>query len=267
MTELNSFNHVKNQLFPLFAGRGEPMNTPLMHGSKRPAYALPIIITFAALALTTLPFHAQNPELQQKLGEIKEASAANKAALAHYTWQEQQTTSIKGDVKKQQMFQISVGPDGQQQKTEIGGSQAAPPSGGRLKQHVVEKKTAEFKDYGEQIADLAKQYTQPDPGRLQAAFQAGNVSLQSGGGEGEVTLVIKNYVKPNDSVTLVFNKQQKAIQSIQVSSYLDSPTDGVNIAAQFAKLPDGTNHVAGTQINGVSKQLTVVTQNSNYQPA
>jgi len=40
----------------------------------------------------------------------------------------------------------------------------------------------------------------------------------------------------------------------------------VTIAAQFAKLPDGTNHVTGTQINGVSKQLTVVTQNSNYQP-
>jgi hypothetical protein len=202
----------------------------------------------------------------QRLGEIKQASAANKAALAHYIWQEQQTTSIKGDVKKQQVFQVSVGPDGQQQKTQIGGSQAAPPSGGRLKQRVVEKKTAEFKDYGEQIADLAKQYTQPDPGRLQAAFQAGNVSLQSGGGEGEVKLVIKNYIKPNDSVTLVFNKQQKAIQSIQVSSYLDGPTDGVTIAAHFAKLPDGTNHVTGTQIDGVSKQLTVVTQNSNYQP-
>jgi hypothetical protein len=242
------------------------MKTQGTHGSKLPALALPLVATVAALVLTTLPFHAQNPQLQQKLGEIKQASAANKAALARYTWQEQQTTSIKGDVKKQQTFQVSVGPDGQQQKTQIGGSQAAPPSGGRLKQHVVEKKTAEFQDYGQQIADLARQYTQPDPGRLQAAFQAGNVSLQSGGGEGEVTLVIKNYIKPNDSVTLVFNQQQKAIQSIHVSSYLDSPTDGVTIAAQFAKLPDGTNHVAGTQIDGVSKQLTVMTQNSNYQP-
>jgi hypothetical protein len=216
--------------------------------------------------LSTLPFHAQNPELQQKLAEIKTASAANKQALAHYTWQEQQTTSIKGDVKKQQIFQVSVGPDGQQQKTQIGGSQAAPPSGGRLKQHVVEKKTAEFKDYGEQIADLAKQYTQPDPERLQAAFQAGNISLVPGGGEGIVSLVIKNYVKPGDSLTLVFNRQLKAIQSVKVASYLDDPSDAVTIAAQFAKLPDGTNHVTSTQINGVSKQLTVVTQNSNYQP-
>ena len=242
------------------------MNTQLTHGSKQPALALPIVTAVAALLLSTLPFHAQNPELQQKLAEIKAASAANKQALAHYTWQEQQTTSIKGDVKKQQVFQVSVGPDGQQQKTQIGGSQAAPPSGGRLKQHVVEKKTAEFKDYGEQIADLAKQYTQPDPEKLQAAYQAGNISLVPGG-DGEIKLVIKNYVKPGDSMTLVFNRQQKAIQSVQVASYLDSPSDAVTIAAQFAKLPDGTNHVASTQINGVSKQLTVVTQNSNYQPA
>jgi hypothetical protein len=244
------------------------MNTRLTHGSNRPALALPIVTAAAALLLSTLPFHAQNPEVQQKLAEVKAASAANKQALAHYTWQEQQTTSIKGDVKKQQVFQVSVGPDGQQQKTQIGGSQAAPPpSGGRLKQHVVEKKTAEFKDYGEQIADLAKQYTQPDPERLQAAFQAGNISLVPGGGESEIKLVIKNYVKPGDSLTLVFNRQQKGIQSVQVASYLDSPSDAVTIAAQFAKLPDGTNHVASTQINGVSKQLTVVTQNSNYQPA
>jgi hypothetical protein len=226
-----------------------------------------IVAAVSALFLSALPVHAQSSGVQQKLAEIKTAMAANKQALAHYTWQEQQTTSIKGDVKKQQVFQVSVGPDGQQQKTQIGGSQAPPPpSGGRLKQHIVEKKTAEFKDYGEQIADLAKQYAQPDPERLQAAYQAGNVSLQSGGGEGVITLVIKNYIKQGDSVTLMFNRQTKGIQSLKVASYLSDPSDVVTIAAEFAKLPDGTNHVSGTQINGVSKQLTVVTQNSNYQP-
>ena len=241
------------------------MNIRPTLGSK--PQALAAITAVAALLLSALPFHAQNPELQQKVAQIKEASAANKAALARYTWQEQQTISIKGEVKKQQVYQVTVGPDGQQQKTQIGGSQPAPPpSGGRLKQHVIQKKTAEFKDYGSEIADLAKQYTAPDPGRLQAALQAGNISLVPGGGDGEIKLVIKNYIKPGDSVTLVFSKAQKAIQSIQVASYLDDPKDAVTIAAQFAKLPDGTNHVSGTQINGVSKQLTVVTQNSSYQP-
>jgi hypothetical protein len=46
------------------------MNTQLKHGSKQPALALPIVTAVAALLLSTLPFHAQNPELQQKLAEI-----------------------------------------------------------------------------------------------------------------------------------------------------------------------------------------------------
>ncbi len=41
----------------------------------------------------------------------------------------------------------------------------------------------------------------------------------------------------------------------------------VIVSAQFAKLPNGINHVSSTQINGVNRQLTVVTQNSNYQLA
>jgi hypothetical protein len=233
--------------------------------NPKAALSVAMAAALATLSLFASLLHAQSPELQQRLAEIKQSSAANKKALAQYTWQEQQTTSIKGEVKKQQLFQVTIGPDGQQEKTPIGGSQAAAPSGGRLKRHIVEKKQAEYKDYGEQIADLAKQYTQPDPAKLQAAYQAGNVSLQLGGGDGDVTLVVKNYVKPNDSIKFIFNKQQKAIERVEVSTYLDDPKDAVKIAAQFSKLPDGTNHVTSTQINGVSKQLVVVTQNSNYQ--
>jgi cytochrome c1 len=241
------------------------MNRHLMHGVCNATIPLSLTTTFAALVLFVSPAIAQNADLQAKLAQVKLAAAANKQALSHYNWQESVTTSIKGEVKKQQLFLVSVGPDGQQQKSEIN-AQPAQASGGPLKRHIVAKKTAEFKDYGEQIADLARQYTQPDPDRLQQAYQQGNISMQLGGGETTMTLIIKNYIKPNDSVTLVFNKQSKAIQSVRVASYLDDPKDAVTIAAQFAKLPNGINHVTGTQINGASKQLTVVTQNSNYQP-
>jgi len=209
--------------------------------------------------------YAQNAEMMQKLQEIKAASAANKAALAHYTWQEQQVISLKGDVKKTEVYQVSVGPDGQQQKTEISSSPApAPPSGGRLKQRIVAKKTDEFQQYGQQVAALAKQY-HPDPQLLQQAYQKGNISLQIGGAAGTTSLVIKNYLKPGDQMTIVFNSAQKAIQSMNVSSYLNDPSDAVTMSVQFAELPSGVNHVASTQVNGISKQMTVAITNSNYQ--
>ena len=46
---------------------------------------------------------------------------------------------------------------------------------------------------------------------------------------------------------------------------MNDPSDAVTISAEFAQLPDGTNHVASTLINGVSKQLTINQRNSNYQ--
>jgi hypothetical protein len=242
------------------------MKSPFSPGVRYSRSSLCQAAALFASALFVVPAIAQDAAaLQARLAEVKTASAANKRALSHYNWQESVTTSIKGEVKKQQLFLVNVGPDGQQQKSEIN-AQPAQASGGPLKRHIVAKKTAEMKDYGGQIADLARRYTQPDPERLQQALQQGNISMQLGGGPTMVTLIIKNYIKPNDSVTLVFNKQLKAIQSIHVASYLDDPKDAVTIGAQFAKLPDGTNHVTSSQINGASKQLSVVTQNSNYQP-
>ena len=229
-----------------------------------------LLAGFATVAFTLCPLAArralaQNPELQQKLAEVKASAAANKQALSHYTWQENETIAIKGNVKDTKIFQVHLGPDGKPQKQEAENMPQS--SGGRqhgLAHHVKEKKGEEYKEYGQQIGALAQEYAQPDPERLQQAFQQGNVMLGSGGAPGQVKMVIKNYVKPNDQVTLIFNQQAKAIEGMQIQSYLSDPKDAVTIAAQYAQLPDGTNHVSTMQINGVSKQLQVTTQNSDY---
>ena len=95
------------------------------------------------------------------------------------------------------------------------------------------------------------------------AKQAGNISIQPG--SGTVSLVIKNYIKQGDSMTMTISEQTHSPVSVQVNSYLNDPKDAVTISAQFAQLPDGTNHVATTSIDGVSKHLTMNDQNSNYQ--
>lgn len=208
---------------------------------------------------------AQNPELQQRVAEFKAATAENKQALARYSWQQQQTTAIKGNVKDTKLFQVHIGPDGQPAKMELQNTPSSSDGGGRLKRHIVEKKKEEYQEYGEQIAALAQEYTRPDPQRIQAAFQQGNLTLGPAGIPGQVKISIANYIKPNDKVTIIFNRETKAIQSLQVATYLDDPRDAVNIGAQFSKLPDGTNHVATMQLNGVSKELLVTVENSNYQ--
>lgn len=218
----------------------------------------------ACVLLCCIVAFAQNPQLEEKLMALKQNQAANKQKLAQYTWTETETISIKGNVKDTKTYQVQM-VNGQQQKTETNNQQASSGGGrqGRVKERVIEKKKSEFQEYGEQIGALAKQYTTPNPERLMQAKQAGNISLQPGGGA--VALVIKNYVKPGDSVTLTIDPQSRQLQSINVSSYLSDPKDAVTISAQFSQLPDGTNHVSTTMIDGVSKQLTVNDVNSNYQ--
>lgn len=225
-------------------------------------------LLWGALLLAGLAF-AQNPQVQERLAALKENSAKNKQALARYTWQEQDTISIKGEVKKQELFQVRLGPDGNPQKTSLTAAQPQADDnggrrrGGRLKQKVVENKKEEFKEYADNIKALAHAYAQPDPQLLQQALQKGNVSIRPG--SNGPSLVISNYLKPNDSMVIMFDNGNKGMQSVQISSYLDSQSDAVHIAVGFSQLPDGTNHVAMMNIDGTSKKLNVAVQNSNYQ--
>jgi len=219
--------------------------------------------------LVAAAFHsrvnAQNPELQQRVAELKEAVGQNKQALAQYTWVEQVNISLKGELKKQEHFQVRLGPDGKSQKTSLD-PPPEPPSGGRLKKHVVEKKKEEYKDYADQMKALAQQYVPPDKDLLQQAYQQGTITMGPvAGNPNGILLVIKNYLKPGDSMTLTFDKTQREILSVQIASYMDDPKDAMNLKVLFSRLPGGPNHVSSLVIDGVSKQLNVATQNSNYQ--
>ena len=222
---------------------------------------------FILLALVgSIPANAQNPELQQRVAEIKEAAAKNKQDLMSYSWNELVTISLKGEQKKQEHFQVRLGPDGKPQKTSLDPPDTAPPSGGRLKQHIVAKKKEEYSDYAQSMKALAQQYVPPSGELLQQAYAQGNITLgPTGGGPSEVQLVVHNYLKPQDSMTLVFDRAQKALVRVQISSYMDDPKDAMNLTVTSSRLPDGTNHVDSVNMDGVSEQLNIVTQNSNYQ--
>ena len=117
------------------------------------------------------------------MAEIKEASVKNKQALAQYTWNEQVTISLKGEEKKQQHFQVRLGPDGKPQETSLDLPADTPSeSGGRLKRHIVEKEKEEYKEYAEQMKTLAQQYVPPDKESASAGLRPGSITLGPVGG-------------------------------------------------------------------------------------
>src|SRR5215467_13746758 len=143
--------------------------------------APPLVLMLLAVAAFNPFTSAQNQELQERVAEMKQSAAKNKQALAQYSWQETVTISLKGEQKKQEHFQVRLGPDGKPQKTSLDQPEAAAQDqgggrrSGRLKEHVVEKKKEEYKDYADQIKALIEQYVPPEKEMLEHAYQKGNV--------------------------------------------------------------------------------------------
>ena len=239
--------------------------------SKKPSRRISFSLVLCSLAVgsvVTTSVNAQNPDMQQRVADLKEGMAKNKQLLAQYTWNETDTISLKGEQKKQEHFQVRLGADGKPQKTSLDppAQPAADSGGGRLKKHIVAKKKEEYEDYADQIKALIQQYLPPDKDAIEQARQKGNIALSpEGGTPGQFKLVISNYVKQGDNMTLVVDKAQKSLVSISIASYLNDPKDAVNVTVQFSAIPDGPNHISAENIDGVSKQLTIAVQNSNYQ--
>jgi hypothetical protein len=226
----------------------------------------------SALALTASLYspqlHAQGAgDLQARVAELKESMARNKEALSQYTWEETVHIILKGDEKKTEHFEVRQGPDGKPVKTPLDSPDSAQqaPQGGRLRQRIVAKKKEEYKEYADQMKELTQHYIPPDKDAIQDAYAKGNIAIVPGGAvPGLIKIVIHNYYKPGDTVTLNFNKDQKRLSSISVASWMDNPQDAMNLNVSFDRLPDGTNHVSNVSVEGVSKQMTVKTSNSDY---
>ncbi len=221
-----------------------------------------LMIIGAIALLITVPAFPQNPELQEKLAAVKQSMAENKQKLQQYQWIETTQLTLKGDQKPPSQNSCVYGPDGQVQKTPIG-PPPEQPSGGRMKERIIEKKKAEMKDYMQDVKAVLAMYVPPDPQKMQAAYQAGKVSLNPA--PGAMNLVFTDYAQPGDKMTLTFDTASKKISGLNVNTYMGQEKDAVTLQVQMGSLPDGTNYVQQTVLNAAAKQLVVTTTNANYQ--
>jgi hypothetical protein len=230
-------------------------------GNTLTSYKRLMLLGVVALAGTTAAL-AQNPELQQKLAAVKQVIALNKQSLQQYQWTETTQLNLNGDAKPPTQNLCQYGPGGQVQKTPIG-PPPEQPSGGRLKERIIERKKAEMQDYMGEVKGLLSMYVPPDPQKMEQAYQSGQASLNPQGGL--VNLVFRNYAQQGDQMTLTFDPAASKVISLSVNTYMGQEKDAVTLQVQMATLPDGTNYVQQTILNATAKKLVVTTTSSNYQ--
>lgn len=224
-----------------------------------------IVSALALFALVPLWSQGGNAAgAQQRVAQLRQAIAANKARLMKYTWLQTTTVSVKDETKKEQQMQCHYGADGKVVKTPVGDNpdqdQKKP---GGLRGKIATKKIDEMKDYITRTETLISHYVPPDPERMQAELQAGKASVTPAGTV--ATIVFADYYKPGDQMSVAFDTAAKKIQSYDVHTYLDDPSkDIVTMTNQFASLPDGTNYLQQTVLNMQGKDIKITTTNGGH---
>jgi len=215
-----------------------------------------LLFSFASLTL------AQQPTLQERVLALKASIAASKAILKRYEWVETTVVSVKGEEKSRRMNRCYYGVDGVEQKIPL---TSPPPARKRrgLRGRIAERKKEELTDYMKEAVALVKQYVPPDQARIQAAKDAGKVSL-SPLPDKRVRLTFTDYIKSGDSLALVVDLANNHPLEAKVSSYLEKEKDAVTLDVKFNTLPDKATYPSTITLEAKAKDLTVSVQNSGY---
>jgi hypothetical protein len=234
----------------------------------------------AVLAGLPLTMAAQQPAAPaggkaDQVAALKQTIAEGTKKLRQYEWVETTVISLKGEEKSRKENRCYYGADGKVQKVAMGAAPKAEPSGGgggrgrkkggAVKGAIVENKIEDIQKYMKEAAALIHSYVPPQADKIQAAKDAGRVTVdpQAGGG---VRVDIKQYLKPGDALSVDLDPAAGGLKGLSVNSYVEKPDEPVTLAVQMATLPDGALYAAKTVLDAKAKNIQVVITNAGHKP-
>lgn len=188
------------------------------------------------------------------------------AALRQYQWVETTVVTMKGEEKSRTQNSCYYGADGKLQKVPVAAPAQAEEKKRGIRGKVVENKKEEISGATKEAIALVKQYVPPDPAKIEAAKAAGKLSVVPPDAQGNVQIVIKDYLKPGDSLTLAANAATDRIGGVTVATFTDKK-DAVGLKVAFGAFTDGTVYPAKIQLEVASQNLAIAIENSGYKKA
>lgn len=208
----------------------------------------------------------QQPTVPERVAALKTELATSQAVLKDYEWIETTVVSLKGEEKSKKQQRCYYGADGGVQKVEV--SASPEPEGKRgLRGRIAENKKEELTDYMKSAVSLVKVYVPPNPARIQAAKDAGKITIEILEPGKRARLNFADYEKAGDKLGVEIDLKNNRIQGISVSTYLDDPKEPVLMDAQMSQLNDGTSYTSGVSLYANAKNVNVTVQNSGYRKA
>jgi hypothetical protein len=221
---------------------------------------VPFLFTFLLVAQPPTAPSA----LPLRIQALQQAEIQNEQRLHTYQWIESTTVTMNGSPKPPKQALCRYTAEGALAKIPLGPQQPAPqPSGGPLRRHMMEKKIEEVQEDGAEVRGLVALYLPMRPTGLSQAFETRRVDFEHAGASAD-TLVISDYVKPGDQLTMELDPLTMRLRRITVRTYFSSPREVLTASVDFAALWDGTTYPSVTTISAPSKKLAITTANSNF---
>ena len=119
-------------------------------------------------------------------------------------------------------------------------------------------------DYMKSAVALVKTYVPPSPAKIQAAKEAGKVSIEVLEPGKRARLNFRDYEKPGDNLGVELDLMNNRPLGVKVSTYLEDAKDAVTLDARMGALNDGTTYADTITLGGSAKKITVKVDNSGY---
>lgn len=215
------------------------------------------------LAAFALPGFAQQPTAAERAALLKATMAASQAVLKQYEWIETTVVSLKGEEKSRKQERCYYGADGGVQKVEVT-STPEPAKKRGLRGKIAEAKKEELTDYMKSAVSVVKTYVPPSPAIIQAAKDAGKVSIDLLEPGKRARLNFRDYAKPGDNLGVEVDLASNRPLSLKVATYLEDAKDAVTLDVRMGQLNDGTAYPSDVTLEAKAKKLTVTVKNSGY---
>ena len=217
----------------------------------------------ALLFALSNPAVAQQPSVPERVAALKASLAASQIILRQYEWIETTVVSLKGDEKSRKQERCYYGADGGIQKVEVSASPEPEKKRG-LRGKIIAKKKEELTDYMKQAVALVKTYVPPNPAKIQAAKDAGKVTIEVLEPGKRARLNFRDYEKAGDNLGVEVNLVNNRALGVKVSTYLDDAKDAVLLDVRMGQLNDGTTYASDITLDAPAKNVKVAVENSAY---
>ena len=131
-------------------------------------------------------------------------------------------------------------------------------------QQTAGERAAALKATMEASRVVLRQYFPPDHVRIQAAKDAGNVSIRMLDPGKKARLTFSSYYKSGDSFSIDVDLSNNHPLAANVNTTMDSDRQKVTLVIKFATLDNGTVYTSEAVLNIKSKKLMVTVTDSGY---